>query len=118
MNKKGYRNLIAWQKADKLAVNIYKISMKFPSKYFSLISQMQRAALSVPANIVEGYSRKTKQDKARFYNQAYSSLTELEYYIDFVFQLKLYNESIHQILINQQTETAKLLTGLYRATLS
>lgn len=116
MENKGYHRLIAWQKADQLALEIYKITSKFPRNYFPLISQMQRAALSVPANIVEGYSRKTGKDKRRFYNLAYSSLTELEYYLEFCYKLKLYSFSTHKKLFELQNETAKVLSGLSKTT--
>ena len=116
MENKGYHRLIAWQKADQLALMIYQITAKFPNKFFSLISQMQRAALSVPANIVEGYSRKSGKEKRRFYNLAYSSLTELEYYIEFCYKIKLYSNATLHKLYSVQNETAKILSGLSRST--
>lgn len=116
MNIKGYRKLIAWQKSDELARTVYNITNQFPKKHFYLISQMQRAALSVPANIVEGYSRKTGKEKRRFYEIALSSLTELEYYIDFCYQIGLISGSSYRSLVEGQTESAKILVGLERST--
>jgi four helix bundle protein len=117
-NQKGYRNLIAWQKADDLAFQIYSVTSGFPRKHFNLVSQMQRAALSVPANIVEGYARTTKKEKRRFYEIALSSLSELEYYIDFCFQLKLISLQNYNLLSRKQSESAKLLFGLKKSTLN
>jgi len=75
-NKIGYRKLIVWQKADELAFQIYRITKDFPSEErFGLVSQMRRAALSVAANIAEGYTRNSKKDKVHFYNIALGSLT-------------------------------------------
>jgi len=83
-NQKGYRRLIVWQRSDELAFQVYVISKIFPrEELFSLVSQMRRAAISVPANIVEGYSRDSNKEKIQFYNIAKGSLTELEYYLDF-----------------------------------
>lgn len=118
MNKeyKGYRNLVAWQLANKLAHLIYDLTHSFPKhELFGLTSQMRRAALSVAANITEGYTRKSQRDKRHFYNIALGSLTELEYYIDFAYERKLYSKEIHAKLSVTQTETAKVLNGLIKS---
>lgn len=110
---KGYRNLKAWQRASELAHKIYDVTDKFPrSELFALTSQMRRASVSVPANIAEGYSRKSIKEKRHFYTISLSSLTELEFYIDFTFERKYYNQSTYASLTDLQTETAKILTGL------
>ncbi len=84
----SYRRLLVWQKADELALRIYVATKLFPKdEMFSLTSQMRRAALSVPANIAEGYARFYAKEKSQFYNIARGSLTELEYYVDFSFRL-------------------------------
>lgn len=119
MNKanKGYRNLIAWQFANNLAHEIYNVSSSFPKQeMFGLTSQMTRAALSVPANITEGYMRSGTKDKRHFYIIALSSLAELEYYIDFAFERSYYKNTIYNKLSALQTETAKILTGLIKST--
>ena len=118
MNKdnKGYRNLKAWQFANKIAHAIYNITDNFPkTEVFVLTSQMRRAALSVPANIAEGYMRKGSKDRKHFYNIALSSLTELEYYIDFAFERNLYSRQEYNQLVNLQSETARILTGLIKS---
>ncbi len=113
---KGYRNLIAWQFANKLAHEIYDATADFPKQeVFSLTSQMKRAAVSVPANIAEGYMRKSQKEKRRFYNISLGSLTELEYYIDFAFERSYYKNTIYNKLSALQTETAKILTGLTKS---
>lgn len=113
---KGYRNLKAWELANKLAHLIYNATDKFPkSEIFGLTSQMKRAALSVPANIAEGYMRSTNKDKKHFYNIALASLSELEYYIDFALERKFYPKKTHNNLTSAQTETGKVLTGLIKS---
>ena len=79
----GYKKLIVWQKSHLLVMEIYKITSNFPKdELFGLTSQMRRSAVSIPANIVEGYSRRSIKEKLNFYNIARGSLSELEYYID------------------------------------
>jgi four helix bundle protein len=76
---KSFKELIVWQKAYKLVLEIYKFTNNFPkSETYGLVQQVQRAAISIPSNIAEGYGRKHKVDYHRFLSIAYSSLLELE----------------------------------------
>ena len=76
----NYRDLIVFQKADELAFQIYKLTEKFPkSEMFGLTSQIRRATLSIPTNIVEGYARKSKKELAQFIGIALGSHAETEY---------------------------------------
>jgi four helix bundle protein len=80
--EKGFRKLLVWQRAHQLVQLIYKLSTPFPkSELFGLISQIRRAAVSVPANIAEGYAAGGKGQFARFLNIAQGSLAEVEYYL-------------------------------------
>jgi four helix bundle protein len=73
----SFTQLRTWQKARELAVYVYKITLEFPSsEKFGLSSQLQRASVSVAANIAEGFSRSGPKDKAQFYGVALGSLTE------------------------------------------
>ena len=64
---KTFQDLIVWQKAHQFVLAIYTVTKKFPpDERFGLISQIRRASVSIPANIAEGFSKKTKPDKARF----------------------------------------------------
>ncbi|MEE4256334.1 MAG: four helix bundle protein [Bacteroidales bacterium] len=83
MSTKGsFRNLKVWAKAHQLVLLIYEATQSFPGdELYGLTSQMRRAAVSVPANIAEGYKRKGQQDKTGFYNIAQASLEELRYFI-------------------------------------
>ena len=74
---KDFRDLIVWQKAHQFVLSVYSISNNFPkTEMYGLISQIRRAAVSVPANIVEGFKKKTKPDKVKYMNIAQGSLEE------------------------------------------
>ncbi len=78
----NFQDLVVWQEAHKLVLSIYRTTSTYPSyELYGLVSQMRRAAVSVPANIVEGFKRRGKPDKIRFYNIAEASLEELKYYL-------------------------------------
>jgi four helix bundle protein len=71
VNSKSFVDLVAWQKAHELVLSIYRLTRAFPKdELFCLTSQMRRAAVSVPANIAEGFKRRGRQDKLRFLNIA------------------------------------------------
>ena len=77
-----FEDLVVWQKAHQLVIKIYRMTKKFPKdELFGLTAQLRRAAISVPANIAEGFKRVTLADKLRFYNIAQSSLEEVRYYL-------------------------------------
>lgn len=79
---KKFEDLIVWQKAHKLVIKIYKLSKGFPrDELFGLTSQLRRAPVSIPANIVEGFKRTTVPDKLRYFNIAQGSLEEVRYYL-------------------------------------
>ncbi len=77
-----FRELIVWQKSHELALAVYKLTSRFPrTEVFGLSAQMRTAAVSVPANIAEGFRRSGRADKARMLNVAQGSLEELRYYL-------------------------------------
>lgn len=77
-----FTDLIVWQKAHELVKTIYEITKGYPQEeLYGLISQMRRSAVSIPANIAEGFKKYSTKDKARFYNIAQGSLEELRYYL-------------------------------------
>ncbi len=82
MPSRSFKDLIVWQKAHQWVLDIYRLTDSFPSgEQFGLISQLRRAAISIPANIAEGFKRKGNPDKARFYNVAQGSIEECGYYL-------------------------------------
>jgi four helix bundle protein len=78
----SFEDLAVWQKAHQLVLCVYRITGSFPGEErFGLTSQMRRAAVSVPANLAEGFKKRGVRDKLNFYNIAQGSLEELRYYL-------------------------------------
>ena len=76
-----FEDLLMWKKSHALVLVVYRITKSFPKEeLFGLSAQMRKAAVSVPANIAEGFSKTGRSDKARFMNIAQASLEELRYY--------------------------------------
>ena len=76
---KSYKELIVWQKSMDLVNEIYLLTSKFPKEeIYGIISQMRRAAVSIPSLVAEGYGRKSKNEYRQFYSIAYGSALELE----------------------------------------
>ncbi len=110
----NYKNLIVFQKADELAFKVYEATRQFPKEeVYGLTSQLRRAALSIPTNVVEGHARKSKKEFKQFMNIALGSHAETRYLFDFSKRLGCYkNGSSHiEELID---EVGKLLWSFYR----
>jgi four helix bundle protein len=108
----GYKKLNAFCKSDELVILIYKYTKDFPrDEVFGLVSQMRRAAVSVPANIVEWYGRNNKRERLQFCYIAKGSLMELEYYIDLSYKLGYINEEKYRTLNLKRSEVGRLLNG-------
>ncbi len=104
---KTFKDLIVWQKAHQWVLSVYRYTARFPKhELYGLTSQFRRAAVSVPANIAEGFKRRGKADKARFMNIAQSSLAESEYY-QILAQDLGYGDA--NVLFTQLEEISKLL---------
>ena len=112
---KCFQELYVWQKAHELVLQVYRLTTLFPaSEKYGLTSQIQRATVSIAANIVEGYRRNGKRDKIRFFNYAQASLEETRYYLILINDLDLADpEEVTSLLI----ETSKLL-NLYANSIS
>lgn len=114
---KRFTDLIVWQKAHQLVLLVYKITKDFPrEELYGLISQMRRAAISVPANIAEGYKKKGKRDKIRFLNIAHGSLEESHYYLLLAKDLN-YVSDVDELL-NLKDEVGKLLNAYSKSILT
>ena len=86
----SFQELIVWQKAHRLVLDIYRMSRSFPrEEAYGLTRQMRRAAVSVPANIAEGFRKRGNADKARFFNIAEGPLEEVRYYLILAHDLEL-----------------------------
>jgi four helix bundle protein len=107
-----FEQLIVWQKAHQFVLNVYSITKQFPKEeLFGLTSQFRRAAISIPANIAEGYSKKGAKDKMRFLNIAQGSLSECQYYLRLSKDLKY--ADVAQLEIDLE-EVSKLLNAYSR----
>ena len=110
MGDKDYKNLQIWQKADQLAKDIYLLTKSFPqSEAFNLTSQLQRASLSIPTNIVEGFYR-GKKEFVRFLIIAIGSLKETEYLMDVSAERHYIAGTEHQSIQNQLIELSKMMS--------
>jgi four helix bundle protein len=79
---KSLSDLVVWQKAHGFVLRVYSLSATFPhDERFGLTAQIRRAAASIPANIAEGFRRRSRPEKARFMNIAEASLQEARYYL-------------------------------------
>ena len=110
----GYKNLIVWQLSDGLAKSIYKSAEKFPKyEMYGLSSQLRRAVLSVPLNIVEGYARDNKKEFRNFLRYSLGSLAEVEYLLEFAFDQKYLNLESFEELLDLKQECGKVLWKFY-----
>ncbi len=106
-----FQQLEVWQAAHALVLQVYKETATMPSEEkFGLVSQMRRAAVSVPANIAEGFKRRGRADKSHFYNIAQASLEELRYY--FVLCRDLGYRLAYDSLAEQAEHVARMLHAL------
>ncbi len=114
---KKFEDLLFWKKAYELVLKIYEQTRKFPSEEkFGLISQMRRSAVSIAANISEGFKRKSKKDKMNFYNIAQSSLSELKYYVILSKDLGYLGTEKEIEILNKITgEVERMLVGLIKS---
>ncbi|UJS18814.1 MAG: four helix bundle protein [Candidatus Jettenia sp.] len=104
---KSFQDLIVWQKAHQFVLAVYRFSEDFPKKeLYGLISQIRRSAVSIAANIAEGFKKKTRADKVRFMNISQGSLKECRYYLILAEDLK-YGNGLK--LVSQLEEVSKLL---------
>jgi four helix bundle protein len=108
----NFQDLIVWQKAHQFVLSVYRLSKSFPrEELYGLTSQFRRAAISVPANIAEGFKKRGKADKARFLNIAEGSLEECRYYLILTEDLG-YGNSME---LRSQLEVVSKLLGSYSA---
>jgi four helix bundle protein len=113
-----FRNLVVWQKAHRLALEVFAVSATFAGPpYFTLRNQMLRAAISVPANLAEGAGRTGDREFRRFVRIALGSASELEYHLLLARDLGLIPEAKHERLSTAAAEVKRMLSGL-AATLS
>jgi four helix bundle protein len=110
---KSYRDLIAWQKAMKLAKAAYRLSNDLPRKEaYGLISQLQRAAVSVPSNIAEGHGMLTDLQFRHFLGNARGSLCELQTQVELACDLGFISAEKLKEFMEKSSEVVRLINGL------
>jgi four helix bundle protein len=110
---RSYRDLIAWQKAVELVTEIYRISKKFPNEeLFGLMSQLRRAAVSIPSNIAEGQGRLGRKEFQHFLGNARGSLKEVETQIIIARNLDYLSETEMNDILERSAEVGRILNGL------
>jgi four helix bundle protein len=113
MAGQNYRDLLAWQKAMDLVVQIYRATERIPrEEMYGLTSQLRRAAVSVPSNIAEGQGRRTKKEFARFLGVAHGSLREMETQLLIAGRLVYLAKSTIDELMELASPVGRLITGL------
>jgi four helix bundle protein len=106
---RNFQDLIVWHKAHQFVLGVYRVSKNFPrEEIYGLTSQFRRAAISIPANIAEGFKKRGRADKVRFMNIAQGSLEECRYYLILAKDLD-YADSAQ--LFGQLEEVSKLLSS-------
>ncbi len=113
---RDHTKLKAFELADGLAVATYRVTATFPKEeLFGMVSQMRRAAVSIPSNIVEGCARRTEGEFLRFLDMAYGSARELEYQASLAFRLAYIREETYGGFQRSCVEVSKVLGALIRS---
>jgi four helix bundle protein len=114
---RDFTDLETWKNSHKLVLEVYKLTKVFPkSETFGLISQLQRASVSITSNIAEGFGRQTIKEKIQFYYQAHGSLTEIKNQLILAKDLKYISETEFSLISDILTSSHRLLIGLIRKT--
>ena len=113
---KDFRSLQVWEKAHRLALDIYKATQDFLSEErYGLISQLRRAAASIPTNIAEGCGRGSDRELAQFIQIAVGSASEVEYLLELSRDLEYLSLEIYEKLQNQIVEIRKILISFLQS---
>jgi len=108
----NFRKLDIWTKSMSLVTEIYQLTNEFPScERFGLISQMQRASVSIPTNIAEGSAKTSNKDFARFLEMSIGSSLELETELTIALNLKYIDSMVFESIQNKIIELQKMITG-------
>lgn len=108
----GFQRVVAWQKAHAFVVLVYKVTRTFPDdERFGLTSQFRRAAVSIEANIAEGYKKISKADKLRFYNISQGSLEECRNYVILSYDLNYIDERLFDQLCDALEDASRLINA-------
>ena len=111
----NFRDLVVWQKAHAFTLRIYQSTRSFPrEELYGVVSQLRRAAASIPTNIAEGCGRPSQVEFGRFLGIAFSSACESEYLLLLSLDLGYLESSTHQALFGDVCEAKRMLQGLLK----
>jgi four helix bundle protein len=111
---KSFQDLVVWKKSHRLVLKVYEMTKTFPrEELYGLAAQMRRSAVSVPANIAEGFKKRGVKDKRNFYNIAQGSLEEVRYYLVLAKDLGYCKDTAE--LWSLSEEIGRMLTALMRS---
>ena len=112
---KNFRDLDIWKKVIEIVKDIYLIVKKFPKlELYSLTNQMQRASLSIPSNVAEGFNRFHNKEYKQFLYIALGSCAELETQIEIAKELKYINEDNKKIILEKINHESRMITNLIK----
>jgi four helix bundle protein len=112
-SEKPHRKLKVWQASMDFVVELYKEVEIFPAREkFSITSQLQRAAVSIPSNIAEGAARKSTRELLQFLYVARGSLSELDTQLEICLRIGYLEETVHERLAAKLEEISKMLSAL------
>jgi four helix bundle protein len=115
---RGYRDLLVWQKGMTLVKRVYQLTGTFPTdERFGLVSQMRRAAVSIPSNVAEGQARKSTGEFVQFISNAEGSAAELDTQLQLSVDLGFSKPSQATELFDSVSEVKRMLNGLRRTLL-
>src|SRR5438105_12747151 len=116
MPLQSYRELQVWQKSMDLVVECYSAAQRFPrSEAYGLVTQLQRAAVSIPANIAEGQGRNHTREFINHLSIAYGSLMEVETHLQIAARLNYIDEQDLDKVLLQTNEIGRMLNGLMQS---
>jgi four helix bundle protein len=114
--QKPHRNLVAWQKGMELVMEVYRLTRNFPDiELYGLISQLRRAALSVPSNIAEGAADRTRSQFTNFLSNSLGSLNEIDTQLELSFRLGYISKNEYHQIDSLLDECLALTYGLRRS---
>ena len=114
-NDRPHKRLKLWQKSMDLVVQVYAVTKGFPKEEeFGLKSQLRRAAVSIPSNVAEGLTRRSRKDKLYFLNVSQASLSEVDAQFEISCRLGFLDQDLYDAVERQCSEVQMLLNGLIR----
>ncbi|HST31542.1 MAG TPA: four helix bundle protein [Chthoniobacterales bacterium] len=115
IHPRSYKDLLVWQKGIELAKSVYRVTRTYPTEEkFGLVSQMRRAAVSIPSNLAEGQARHTTGEFVQFISHAEGSVAELDTQLILSIELKFCSEAEAQPAFGLITELRRMLNVLRR----